>query len=152
MQSLGELQELCSYASKKPASFLPKPEHTTEPKQPYKCPLAAENFWEIIQFFTFDECAKTASVNSTFSRFIQPRLEMKMQLLSEQIQETKRKLDETNKEIEQRREQIAELNGHIGTMTGRLTDMGVRLQTMNEQIVASHDRIDALMIRVRALK
>lgn len=90
MQSMRELRRLRSYVTKKsprfsfqsiePAQYT-KPQHKVKSQRRLpKLPL--ESLWDVIQFFSFQECGHAALVNHLFATLLRPRCELKLKLVS----------------------------------------------------------------------
>lgn len=98
MQCLDELRKLRSYTTRRPRSTWnyvpddteqdaklpspnPSPSSSRVDTQRRRVKLPGDVVHEVVQFFTFSECAQWSTVNRSFAQHTEPRLRLKLQMV-----------------------------------------------------------------------
>ncbi|CAK5013656.1 unnamed protein product [Meloidogyne enterolobii] len=90
---------------------------------------------EILNFLTFNECARIYTSNGLICGLLESRRKVCMEV-----------------EVGQRREHINQLTDHIGVINARLEDMGSHLKELDAQILDNHQKLNDLHKRIEKMQ
>ncbi|KAL7080775.1 hypothetical protein ACQ4LE_000109 [Meloidogyne hapla] len=111
---------------------------------------------EILNFLSFNECARIYTSNRLICGLLEPRRKVCMEVFIKRIDATRERLDQTIKvhlqEVGQRREHISQLTDHIGVINARLEDMGSHLKELDAQILDNHQKLNSLHERIEKMR
>uniref|UniRef100_A0A1I8BHV3 F-box domain-containing protein n=1 Tax=Meloidogyne hapla TaxID=6305 RepID=A0A1I8BHV3_MELHA len=94
---------------------------------------------EILNFLSFNECARIYTSNRLICGLLEPRRKVCMEVVHLQ-------------EVGQRREHISQLTDHIGVINARLEDMGSHLKELDAQILDNHQKLNSLHERIEKMR